>query len=127
MPRSLAPHDPHRAGLGAFTVVLLTCVVAPPLVRGAAEAGEINDGGGCNGGRSVPVDDEDSDTTNGEASSTSETGEMTTTTVDGGQAMMDHSSSSSGTIQPKTTVKPGSCGDGAQDAGESILLAQNRS
>jgi len=46
---------------------------------------------------------------------------------DGGQAMMDHSSSSSGTIQPKTTVKPGSCGDGAQDAGESILLAQNRS
>ena len=47
---------------------------------------------------------------------------------DGGQTMMDHSSSSSsGTIQPKTTVKPGGCSDGAQDPGESILLAQNRS
>jgi len=91
----MSPRSSRKTALGASACLVITCVVAPPVVRGASEAGAASDGGGCNGGRGVPIVDEDSETTNEEESSTSETSEPST-----------------------TTVEPGSCGDGAQDPGE---------
>ena len=86
-------HRHPRSGLvGSFTCVLLTCVVAPPLVRGAAEPAAANDGGGCNGGRKIGFGAESEGTTTGGSSSTGETGE--------------------------TTEVAGRCGDGTVDVGE---------
>ena len=92
MPSPLVPHsNPRKAGLGAFACVVIACVAAPPVVRGAAEPGQIGDSGGCNGGRNIPLPEDGSDTTTAD-SSTSETSE--------------------------TTSGDGTCGDGKPDPGE---------
>jgi cysteine-rich repeat protein len=80
--------------LGTFACLLLTCAVAPPLVRGAG-SGTINDGGGCNGSREVQfVADSEAGTSTTEGSSTGAT-----------------------TGEP-TTMGEGVCGDGMLDVGE---------
>ena len=91
MSSSFAPRNPRKAGLGIFGCVVLSCVVAPPIVRGAAAPAQVDDGGGCNGGRAIHFGEEDSETTGGESSSSGDTSESS---------------------------EPGSCGDGAQDPGE---------
>ncbi len=85
-------HAPHIR-LGTLACLLLTCAVAPPLVRGA-ESGVIDDGGGCNGKRQVQfgADSEGSGSTT-------------------------EGSSSTGTSEP-TTMGGGSCGDGVVEMGE---------
>ena len=84
-------HAPHIR-LGTFACLLLTCAVAPPLVRGAASE-TIDDGGGCNGGRQVQF------AADSEGGSTTEVG-------------------STETGEPTTTTGGGSCGDGVVDIGE---------
>ena len=84
-------HAPHIR-LGTFACLLLTCAVAPPLVRGAASE-TIDDGGGCNGGRQVQF------AADSEGGSTTEIG-------------------STETGEPTTTTGGGSCGDGVVEAGE---------
>jgi len=75
-----------------FACAVLTCVVAPP-VRGASE---INDGGGCNGGRHLAADEPSASSTSGETTSSSGETEPTET----------------------TTTGTGACGDGVVEPGE---------
>ena len=79
--------------LGTLACLLLTCAVAPPLVRGA-ESGTISDGGGCNGKREVQF----------------------AADSEGGSTTMEESST--GMSEPTMTTGSGSCGDGMVDAGE---------
>jgi len=79
--------------LGTLACLLVTCAVAPPLVRGA-QSGKVDDGGGCNGNRQVAFGEE-----SGAGSTTTE-------------------ASSTGTTEEMTTTEGGVCGDGKVDAGE---------
>lgn len=75
---------------GTAASALLTVVVVQPIGCGSEDTGEISDGGGCNGGRTLPSGDEEG---------TSETG------------MTDPETSES-------TQVSGVCGDGVVDDGE---------
>ena len=59
MTTSIYPRASRKATTGAVACILLTCVVAPPIVRGAPDSESSShiarDNGGCNGGRAVPL------------------------------------------------------------------------
>ncbi|MBL9102788.1 MAG: DUF4215 domain-containing protein [Myxococcales bacterium] len=85
----------RRRKLRSLACGLLVCLVAPPVGCGSAGSGEVTDDGGCNGGRSLPGEEEGDET--------SSSGGSTSTSVD---------------ATSESTSSAGVCGDGVVDEGE---------